>query len=84
VLRVNRFSPSKTSQHQGRRSGDEILERDHRERSRGPLQALSAYQRRAELPEQINAQRLIPIYKLKQHLSFRRVGMDMMHEKSVS
>ena len=76
VFLVERRAPAKMPQDERRSSGDEILQRDHRERRR-------PRQRRAELPEEINAKRLLGIDQLKQRLSFQRMWVDVMHEKSV-
>ena len=69
VLQVYRSASSKTARHQGRRSRNNVLERDHRKGPHGSVQRLSPLQRRAELPEHINAQRLFRIDQLKQRLA---------------
>lgn len=84
VLQVYRLASSKTAKHHGRRSGNNILERDHRDGRRCSVQRPRPRQRRAELAEDVNTQRLVWIDQLKQRLARWRMRVDVMKEKSVS
>ena len=83
VLRVDLKALSKPTTDVRRRSRNEILDRDHGQRSRLLVQDACPRQRRSERSEQINAKGAFSVDYLKQRFALGRVWMNVIEQKPI-
>jgi hypothetical protein len=83
MLHVDLETVSQTTAHVRRGSRDEILDCEHRQRSRLLIQHACPRESRSERPEQINPEGVLAVDKLKQRLAFGRVRVNVIQQKSI-
>ncbi len=83
VLRVDLKALSQTTADLRRRSRDEILDCEHRQRSRLIVQHACPRQSRSERSEQINPKGALPVDELNQRLALGHVRMNVIQYKFV-